>query len=324
MKRFLLLALTLLTISASAFAKTWAMVLKSQYFTQTPAEEKIDNVAFYGPTYISEDEKTKVWIPDYYVDLAKETQIQFNNPYLIEANYDCMDQILYFKANGKYYVGSYSLLIDNHYSHPLVSFEFDTFEKAIETIFLWSYLYLVQSRDCDALHFIPSDRDFWWDEESGFDLELPKDMIDANYRLYKERGYSTAFVNEQLLMDDKWHDLSNGKIYKRKSDVYSCKNGKLYCNGNLVQYLEGDINKMLHVCVVHNSEKFYQLLKSSAGYYYCERCANTIYGGGHRPIEMYGYHYQDITDRTTWKQKAASWRPVKETVPQVIVDMYAK
>ena len=300
MKRFLLLVLTLLTISASAFAE--------KYTIQMAPHDGVEDYVFFGPKYTGS--KTMITWAEYYVDLKKQTQIHFNNPYLVNPRDGAQDQIIFIKANGKYYVGHYSIMSDNHYAHVMAAFEFNDYNKAREVLFLWSYLKLLQSRDCTELHFIPNDPDFWWSEEDYFSLELPKDMIDDNYRIYKSNGYSEAFIDEQLLMDGVWHDLSNGQKYERGNKIYTCHNGKLYCNGERA-YLEHDINEMIHVSVYHNSDKFYQLLTSGKNdYYYCQRCANNPYGCGLEPIEMYGYHYQDIISTEFWKEKVGWLRPV--------------
>lgn len=310
MKR-LFLCLFLFAVTFCAFADKRDVLIRSRTFDNP--EEKIDNFIMCGEEFYDSNSAI-IWI-EYAINMGEPDEkyaswVRYNNPYEVEPRDGAQDQILFYKDHNtnKYYVGHYSLITNAGYSYAMVAFEFDTFADARNVFFLWLSLKYLQSTKMTEVHFPPSGTEFCWDENGDyFYANIPKDMIDTNYRLYKSRGYYNAFTGKELLIDGEWHDLTDGKTFKRKNEVYSIKNGKLYCNDDPA-YLQNDINKMIRIYKYHNSQKFLSLLKNGPGYYYCERCSNNPYGGGLRPIEFYGYHYQDVISKNNHKEKVAGLR----------------
>lgn len=305
MKKTIFSILLLLSVSTYVFAKGNGIKINSKTFYTT--EEKIDNFAVFGTNYF--DDKSSLVCIEYAIDLSrpgdKAYWCRYNNPYLVDSRDGAQDIILLYKnkSNGKFYVGSYSIIVNIGYSYPMVAFEYDNWSDARDVYFLWLYLKYLQSTQMTEVHFRPTTPDFWWDENGEyFYANIPKDMIDANYKLYVSRGYENAFTNDMLLMDGQWHDLSNGKIYQKDSNKYSSVNGTLYCNGKIA-YLQNDINKMIRIYTYSNSNKFVDMLRSGISYYYCERCANNPYDATLRPIELYGCHYQETSSKNLHKEK---------------------
>ena len=302
MKRFLLLVLTLLTISVSAFAEKQVI----RFSAQEISNEDIDKFVMYVNLYVTDNEN-KIMVPYGYATNGIDLLHYFNRPYpyVQKSGIQNGAQLMYIKRHGKWYVGMFSTLTGQG-----AAFEFDSHEKAYEVLFLWGYLISIEEKTQNDVHFIPDGFNVYDDNESTF-LSIPKDMITDNANDYATIRATKALIGEELFMNGEWHDLSNGKEYKCGNRVYTCVDGELYCDGRKSPIEDDhDINKMIRMSVYENSGAFYELLKSSKGYYYCNRCSNLIYDPKHRPIEMYGYHYQDITSTDFWIDKVASWRKV--------------